>query len=146
MGFLFWATSSKLAAYILTICIAVAVSMDPPQNIQAGLLVVISVYYQGVALPALGAASKRAEDAAQKEGQETRKLLKETHDTTQAQLQTLHEAVEEIKRMHAEQRESYAGRDATLAQILAQKEESDAERDAKLDRILALLQARGHRR
>lgn len=88
INFLLWATSSKKAAWILTGLIAAAVVADPPKSLQALLLVVISEYYQGVALPAIGAASAR-------EGESTRKLLQETHDTAMAEMA-------EVKAMHVE--------------------------------------------
>lgn len=98
MGFLFWATSTKKAAYTLSGVIILAVILDPPKTIQAALLVVVSEYYQGVALPAIGAASKRAEEAAKREGEITRKLLQETHDAAMAEFK-------EIRQMHDELRE-----------------------------------------
>ena len=93
---LLWATSTKPAFYALSLLILFAVIVSPPTSIQGWLLVIVSEYYQGVALPGLGAASKLAELAAKQEGSITRKLLQETHDAAMKQM-------EEIKQMHKEQ-------------------------------------------
>lgn len=93
-----WATSTKTAFYALTVLIIVAVAVNPPTTIQGWLLVAVSEFYQGVALPGLGSASKRAEDAAKHEGEITRKLLQETHDAAMSEFR-------EIRQMHEELRE-----------------------------------------
>lgn len=115
MAALEWATSTKAAFYALNILIFAAVIINPPTSIQGWLLVVVSEYYQGVALPGLGAASKRAEEVSRQEGAITRQLLQETHDVSLQEFQTLKEAVEsirglvvEIKQMHHENREESA--------------------------------------
>lgn len=79
---LLWATSTKSAFYALTVLIIFAVIMSPPTNIQGWLLVIVSEFYQGVALPGLGAAQKA-------EAEETRKLLQETHDVVLEELKLL---------------------------------------------------------
>lgn len=117
MGFLFWATSSKIAAYVLTILILVSVKMDPPQNIQAALLVVVSVYYQGVALPALGAGSKRAEAAAKEEGAITRELLQETHDTVLEELSIVKEELQVAKEDRDALRQVINGQSDMMAEM-----------------------------
>jgi hypothetical protein len=118
MAGLSWATSTKAAFYALTALIIVAVAVNPPTTIQGWLLVAVSEFYQGVALPGLGSASKRAEEAAKHEGAVTRKLLQETHDTTLNEFQTLKDTVAELKQMHREQQESYRQRDEKLDRIL----------------------------
>ena len=81
-----WATSTKDAFYILSILIIAAVFVSPPNNLQGWLLVIVTEFYQGVALPGIGA-------AARKEGEETRRLLQETHDTVMAEVSELKEIV-----------------------------------------------------
>ena len=128
MGFLFWATSEKSAAYLLTIMIFTAIALDPPQSLQAAMLDIISVYYQGVALPALGAASKRSEEAAKQEGAETRRLLQETHDVALKEHTKTRDMVVELHAMHSEKLESDRHRDERLDAI-----------EAKQDLIIKLL-------
>lgn len=67
---------------MLTLLIIFAVIISPPTNIQGWLLVVVSEFYQAVALPGLGAVQKA-------EGAETRKLLQETHDAVLEELSLL---------------------------------------------------------
>lgn len=87
---LLWATSTKSAFYCLTLLIIFAVIMSPPTNIQGWLLVIVSEFYQGVALPGLGAAQKA-------EAEETRKLLQETHDMVMSELELVKQELELVK-------------------------------------------------
>jgi hypothetical protein len=98
---LLWATSTKSAFYALTVLIIFAVIMSPPSNIQGWLLVIVSEFYQGVALPGLGSAQKA-------EAEETRKLLQETHDMVITELSVLKEELELIKEEHRELHELMA--------------------------------------
>lgn len=86
-----WATSTKGACYIMSILIWVAVLKDPPKTLKDWLLIIVTVYYQGVALSALGSRQKA-------EAEETRRLLQETHDNI---IKTLNE----IKQTHDEETE-----------------------------------------
>lgn len=90
MSFLNWSTSTKSACYILSLIIIISVIINPPSNLQGWLLVVVSIYYQGVALSALGSQQKD-------ESTETRKLLQETHDEVLVELQELKEIIEILK-------------------------------------------------
>ena len=89
-----WATTTKSAFYALNVLILIAVVVSPPTTIQGWLLVIVSEYYQGVALPGLGAATKRSEDTAKRESVESRKLLQETHDNVMREL-------DDMKKRHA---------------------------------------------
>lgn len=90
MSFLNWSTSTKSACYILSCIILISVILNPPNNMQGWLLVVVSIYYQGVALSALGSQQKD-------EASETRKLLQETHDRELDELQELKEIIDLLK-------------------------------------------------
>lgn len=82
-----WATSTKGASYLFSILIWVAVIIDPPKTIKDWLLVIVTVYYQGVALSALGSQTKA-------ESLETRQLLIDTHETQlqeMAEIREIHE-------------------------------------------------------
>ncbi len=81
---LLWSTSTKAAFYSLTILIIIATILSPPLGVQAWLLLIVSIYYQGVALPGVGYAGKQAEKAANLQGEMTRKLLQDTHDQSVA--------------------------------------------------------------
>ncbi|MCF8566928.1 hypothetical protein LLE49_19600 [Alicyclobacillus tolerans] len=96
MAALAWATSTKAAFYALNVLVFAAVIINPPASIQGWLLVVVSEYYQGVALPGLGSASKRAEGVTREEGKVTRQLLQETHDAALKEFA-------ELKEMHLAQ-------------------------------------------
>ena len=115
---LLWATSTKPAFYALSALVILAVIISPPTTIQGWLLVLVSEYYQGVALPGLGAASKLSELAAKQEGALTRQLLQETHDAAMAEFT-------EIKRIHREHAKELAEIKAMhkeLHQFLATKQ------------------------
>lgn len=129
MAALAWATSTKAAFYALNILIFTAVIVNPPASIQGWLLVIVSEYYQGVALPGLGSASKRAEEAAKQEGAVTRKLLQETHDAALkefAELKEMHLAqayeLAEIKAMHKEVHEQNAALREILGRFIGEEE------------------------
>lgn len=114
MSALEWATSTKGAFYALNVLIIAAVIANPPTTIQGWLLVIVSEYYQGVALPGLGAGTKKTEAANKEENEKTRQLLQETHDAAIAeiaQLREIHEAnaqeLAEIKEIHRELHERY---------------------------------------
>ena len=77
---LLWATSTRQAFRILTLIIIIASIIQPPTNLYQWLVLIVSVFYQGVALPGLGYHSKLSEAAAEREGQASRKLLQDTHD------------------------------------------------------------------
>lgn len=94
MSALEWATSTKGAFYCLVLLIVAANIINPPADLQAWLLVIVSEFYQGVALPGLGAAQRA-------EAEETRRLLQETHDSVMA-------ALEEVKATHAAEAEEIA--------------------------------------
>ncbi len=59
--------------WILTIMIVVATALSPPADLQGWLLVLISVFFQGVALPVLCYSGVKS-------GTKTDKLLRESHD------------------------------------------------------------------
>ena len=101
MSALLWATSTKGAFYALNVLIFIAVIISPPMNIQGWLLVVVSEYYQGVALPGLGAAQKKTEASTRIQNELTRKLLQETHDAVMAELA-------DVKAMHEDQTKELA--------------------------------------
>ncbi|MFB5192745.1 hypothetical protein [Alicyclobacillus fastidiosus] len=107
MSGLVWATTTKQAFYALNLLVIAAVLANPPTSIQGWLLVIVSEYYQGVALPGLGAAQKKVEEATKKENEQTRKLLQETHDAVMdelAEIRSMHEAqvdeLAELKEVH----------------------------------------------
>lgn len=79
-----WATTTKGAFWALFVLIIVANSINPPKDLQAWLLVLVSEFYQGVALPGLGSQQKA-------EAEETRKLLQETHDVVMQELTAMKE-------------------------------------------------------
>lgn len=90
-----WATSSKGAMYTLTIAIWTAVAMNPPKNIYEWLIVIVSVYYQGVALPGLGYQTNI-------ESKDTRQLMLDIHQENLEELSETKEMLAEIKDMHEE--------------------------------------------
>ncbi len=110
MSALMWATTTKEAFYVLNALIIAAVAADPPTSIEGWLLVIVSEYYQGVALPGLGAAQKKTEEVNRQENEKTRKLVQETHDAVMnelAEIRAMHEEhseeLAEIKAMHEAQ-------------------------------------------
>ena|SRR5437763_15648566 len=90
-----WATSSKGAMYILTCAIWTAVALNPPKTIYEWLIVIVSVYYQGVALPGLGYQQKG-------EGLETRQLMVDIHEENLEELAETKQMLVEMKEMHQE--------------------------------------------
>lgn len=90
-----WATSSKGAMYILTFAIWTAVALNPPKNIYEWLIVIVSVYYQGVALPGLGYQTKF-------EGKDTRQLMVDIQKENLEEIADLKVMMVEIKEMHKE--------------------------------------------
>lgn len=90
-----WATSSKGAMYILTCAIWTAVALNPPKTIYEWLIVIVSVYYQGVALPGLGYQQKG-------EGLETRQLMIDIHEENLEELNETKQMMVEVKEMHQE--------------------------------------------
>lgn len=90
-----WATSSKGAMYLLTAAIWVSVALNPPTSIYTWLIVIVSVYYQGVALPGLGYQTKS-------ESAETRQLMVDIHKENLEELTETKEMLMEIKEMHQE--------------------------------------------
>lgn len=106
-----WATSTKEAFYALNILIIVAVIVHPPTTIQGWLLLVVSEYYQGVALPGLGSASR-------KEGNATRAVQQETHDTVMKEFA-------EIKQMHEEERQARLRLEVKLNVLLSRLQDVD---------------------
>lgn len=89
-----WSTSTKGAFYFLVFIIVIANVIKPPTDLQAWLLVIVSEFYQGVALPGLGASQKA-------ESELTRKLLQETHDAIMGVL-------DDIKETHTQETEEIA--------------------------------------
>lgn len=90
-----WATSSKGAMYILTCAIWTAVALNPPKTIYEWLIVIVSVYYQGVALPGLGYQTNA-------EGLETRQLMVDIHEENLEELNETKQMLAEIQEMHKE--------------------------------------------
>lgn len=90
-----WATSSKGAMYTLTAAIWISVALNPPKTIYEWLIVIVSVFYQGVALPGLGYQTNA-------EGKETRQLMLTNHQENQEELADIKEMQEELKEMHQE--------------------------------------------
>jgi hypothetical protein len=103
-----WATSTKGAFYFLVLLIVVANIIKPPSDLQAWLLVIVSEFYQGVALPGLGSAQRA-------EAEETRRLLQETHDMVLTELK-------EIKETHAQETEEIIELKEILQLLKSQKE------------------------
>jgi hypothetical protein len=91
-----WATTSMGAFWFLFFLIIVANAINPPKDVQTFLLVLVSEFYQGIALPGLGASQKA-------EAEETRRLLQETHDYVMQELTEIKETraaeMEEIKEL-----------------------------------------------
>lgn len=94
MTFWDWATSTKGACYLLSVLIWGAVLIDPPKTLKDWLLIIVTVYYQGVALSAIGNQTKS-------EASGTRQLLQDTHDIVMS-------ALKEIKDTHAQETEEIA--------------------------------------
>lgn len=81
------ATSTRAALYILIVMVLIANIKQPPTDLAAFMLVVVSEFYQGSALPALGISQKT-------EATKTRTLLQETHDMVMqemAEIRKIHE-------------------------------------------------------
>lgn len=87
-----WATTTKGAFWALFLLIVTAQVIKPPQDIQAWLLVLVSEFYQGVALPGLGASQKA-------EAEETRRVLQETHDAVMQELQLAKDERQEMREL-----------------------------------------------
>lgn len=82
-----WATSTKGALYLLIGLIIITNIISPPADLPALMLIIISEFYQGTALPALGVSQKA-------EAEKTRLLLQETHDMVMqemAEIKEIHE-------------------------------------------------------
>lgn len=109
LAFINWATSTKGAMYILTAAIWISVALNPPTSIYAWLIVIVSVYYQGVALPGLGYQTKF-------ENSETRQLMLDIHNENQEELADQRQMHEETQQMVAEIREMHQ----ELSEILKQ--------------------------
>lgn len=88
------AVASMKLFYALNIVVGVAIIYQHPANIEGWLLVVVSVWFQGVALPPIAKMS-------QIQGDRMEKVLRETHDVLMAELS-------EIKAMHESQAEELA--------------------------------------
>lgn len=102
---LIWATSTKKAAYALSAIIVVATAISPPTTLSGWLLLIVSIYYQGVALPGVGYAGKQAEVAAKAEGEATRKLLHKIHSANTRELALIKEEQQSAAQERAEIRE-----------------------------------------
>jgi hypothetical protein len=102
--------AGKLAAWLcsmwlfwlLTILIWATVFFQRPEGAQGWILFLVSVFFQGVALPVLGFVSNQ-------QGERTERVLQETHDKVLsefAELKEMHEAqayeMAAIKAMHRE--------------------------------------------
>jgi hypothetical protein len=92
-----WATTTKGAFWSLFFLIVIANALNPPKDVQTLLLIMVSEFYQGVALPGLGAQQK-------KEGEETRGLMLQIHEEELQEIAVLKEmhdnlntTMEEIK-------------------------------------------------
>lgn len=90
-----WATSTKGAMYILTALIWTSAIINPPTSIYTWLVLVVSVYYQGVALPGLG-----YQQAA--ESKATRQLMLDINEEEKEEIADIKEMLAEIKEMHQE--------------------------------------------
>lgn len=96
--------SSMKLFFLLNIMIWTAILIQRPQNLEAWLLAIISVWFQGVTLIILNRTS-------QIQGDRQENILRETHDAVMGELG-------EIRAMHEEKRVSDLRRDAMLQKIL----------------------------
>lgn len=74
--------------WTLTLLIALALLLERPAGAQGWVLFVVSIFFQGVALPVLAFVSNQ-------QGDRTERVLRETHDAVLQELA-------EIKQLHAE--------------------------------------------
>ena len=110
--------SSMWTFWTLTLLIAAALLLQRPTGAQGWVLFVVSIFFQGVALPVLAFVSNQ-------QGDRTEGILRETHDTVMKEL-------EDLRALHAERTEE-------LAELRALHEEDRAWRE----RIEAKLTASG---
>lgn len=89
--------------YVLNILIIISVILQPPTTVEGWLLVAVSVYFQGVALPVLSFVSNFQGDRLEKKVDETFSLLmeefnelKKTHELVLDELRELKEVKEEV--------------------------------------------------
>ena len=110
--------SSMKLFFLLNIMIWTAILIQRPQNLEAWLLAIISVWFQGVTLVIINRTS-------QIQGDRMEAILTDTHEKVMQRF-------EEDKKRHEEN----AAQLAELQLLHREKQESDLRRDAMLQRIL----------
>lgn len=143
MAALVWATTTKSAFYVLNFLVLTAVFLQPPKDIEGILLVVVSIYYQGVALPGLGSSQKA-------EGELTRKTQQETHDVVMQELETMQKNQETNAQMLVTLQETHEEElqeitelkqmQDNLAEIIAKMKEIHEENQQELAEMSEVLQ------
>lgn len=97
--------SSMTLFYILNILIIISVILQHPTNVEGWLLVAVSVYFQGVALPVLSFVSNFQGDRLEKKVDETLSILMDELN----ELRKIHEIVlDELKELKEVKEEVYS--------------------------------------
>ena len=82
-----------------------------PTGLVAWLQYIVSVFFQGVALPVLGYVSRKG-------GEKQEKLLNETHDATMQEVTQLKEIIESLKELSKEQHDDATEQRKQLQQMI----------------------------
>jgi hypothetical protein len=89
--------STMAVFYGISFLILSTLFFQKPTNIQGWLQYIISIFFQGVALPVLGYTSRKAGDV-------QARMLKETHDASMLELAIIKKQQEEHTKEHVDQR------------------------------------------
>ena len=89
------------AFWILVVLTWGSVAISRPAGAQGWDLFLVSIFFQGVALPILGIVS-------QKQGDRMERVMRETHDAAMEEMSLLRDEVADIKALRAEEAEELA--------------------------------------